>query len=103
MRAQQLRASLAGMTDREDQHAALAGLPPLVTALCWEARGDWEKAHLIAQDVPTRDGAWVHAYLHRSEGDLGNAGYWYRQAGRPIHKGSLDQEWEEIVDALLSA
>src|SRR5947207_3353376 len=49
-------------------------------ALWWDARGDWEKAHQVAQDVAGRDGAWVHAYLHRKEGDLGNAGYWYRQA-----------------------
>src|ERR1700733_15799160 len=51
-------------------------------ALWWDAKGDWERAHGIAQDVAGADGAWVHAYLHRKEGDAGNAGYWYRQAGR---------------------
>ncbi len=101
MRAQELRTSLAGLQGTGDEPPTWASLPPLVVAMCWEARGDWEKAHLIAQDIATRDGAWVHAYLHRSEGDLGNAGYWYRQAGRPVHKGSLGQEWEEIVEALL--
>ena len=80
-----------------------AGLPPLVEAMWWQGRGDWEQAHRIAQDIATREGAWVHAYLHRAEGDLGNAGYWYRQAGRPAKKGSLAEEWAEIAGALLSA
>ena len=54
-----------------------------------------------AQDVETPTGAWVHAYLHRKEGDIGNAGYWYRQAGRPVASGALDAEWEAIAAALL--
>ncbi len=77
------------------------GLPPLAEAMWWEARGDWERAHSIAQDVATSDGAWVHAYLHRREGDNGNAGYWYRQAGRRVHKGSFAEEWAEIVQVLM--
>jgi hypothetical protein len=56
-------------------------------ALWWDAKGDWEKAHGIAQDVARADGAWVHAYLHRKEGDLGNAGYWYQRAGRDVATG----------------
>jgi hypothetical protein len=78
-----------------------AGLPLLIEAMWWEARGDWERAHMIAQDVPTGDGAWVHAYLHRREGDVANAGYWYRQAGRRAYKGSFAEEWAEIVEAVL--
>ena len=58
-------------------------LSPLLVALWWDAKGDWARAHEIAQDVESSDGAWVHAYLHRKEGDDGNAGYWY-QAGRKI-------------------
>ena len=66
-----------------------------------ERRGDWTKAHEIAQDDDSRDAAWVHAYLHRREGDQSNAAYWYRQAAKPVIRGSLDQEWREIVEALL--
>jgi hypothetical protein len=75
--------------------------PALVRALWHDATGDWEGAHRIAQDVDTPEGAWVHAYLHRKEGDIGNAGYWYRRAGKPAASGSLDAEWEEIAEALL--
>ena len=74
---------------------------PLLTALWHDARGDWEAAHNIAQDIHTPDGAWLHAYLHRKEGDLLNAGYWYRQVGKPVFTGSLEGEWEELVRALL--
>ncbi|HEX3471603.1 MAG TPA: hypothetical protein VHT28_10495 [Silvibacterium sp.] len=77
------------------------GVSPLLTALWWDARGDWARAHEIAQDVESRDGAWVHAYLHRKEGDEGNAGYWYQRAGRPHSRASLDAEWEQIARALL--
>jgi len=85
-----------------------AGSPPqsmshLLTALWWEAKGDWTKAHSIAQEVASPDGSWVHAYLHRKEGDEGNAGYWYRRAGKPRPVASLDEEWEQIVRALLDA
>ena len=70
-------------------------------ALWWDGKGDWEKAHTIAQDIPTREGSWVHAWLHRKEGDKGNARYWYNQARRPMPEYSLEKEWEEIVDELL--
>jgi len=76
-------------------------VPPLLVALWHDARGDWEAAHRVAQDVDDRDGAWVHAYLHRKEGDLGNAGYWYGQAHQPVAADALDAEWERIVSALL--
>jgi len=65
-------------------------------------RGDWETAHSLAQDVDDASGAWLHAYLHRKEGDLSNAGYWYRRAGRPIATDSLEQEWSRIAAALLA-
>ena len=77
-------------------------LTPLLTALWLDAKGDWEGAHRVAQDVESDDGAWVHAYLHRKEGDTSNAGYWYRRAGKPAARVTLDQEWEEIVSALLT-
>ena len=88
------RASLA------DEAPAPMLAPPLA-ALWWAAKGDWDAAHKIVQDESDANSAWVHAYLHRVEGDLGNAGYWYRQAGKPISEATLDREWDEIVSALL--
>ena len=76
------------------------GLTPPLAALWWAAKGDWDAAHRIVQDEDTREAAWVHAYLHRVEGDLSNAGYWYRQAGQPAAKDSLEAEWERIVSSL---
>jgi len=75
-------------------------LSPPLAALWWAAKGNWDAAHKIVMDEETKDAAWVHAYLHRVEGDLGNAGYWYRQAGQPVAKDSLEAEWERIVAAL---
>jgi hypothetical protein len=77
-----------------------SGLPPLLAALWWAAKGDWDAAHKIVQDEGDANSAWVHAYLHRLEGDLANAGYWYRQAGQPVAKDSLEAEWERIASAL---
>jgi hypothetical protein len=69
-------------------------------ALWWAKKGDWEKAHRITMDDRSREAAWVHAYLHRVEGDDGNAGYWYRQAQRRPATGPLDVEWEAMVAEL---
>ena len=88
------RASLSGAAPAPELDAPLA-------ALWWAAKGKWAEAHKIVQDEETADAAWVHAYLHRVEGDLGNAGYWYRQANKPVATGSLETEWERIVSALL--
>ena len=77
-----------------------AALSPPLAALWWAAKGNWDQAHKIVMNEETKDAAWVHAYLHRVEGDLGNAGYWYRQAGQPVAKDSLEAEWERIVTAL---
>lgn len=77
-------------------------LGPLLVALWHDARGEWDRAHQIAQDVETPDGAWVHAYLHRREGDAWNARYWYTRAGRPECTASLDEEWGTIARALLA-
>jgi hypothetical protein len=78
-----------------------AGLAPPLAALWGAAKGDWDKAHCIVMKQDSRDAAWVHAYLHRVEGDLDNAGYWYRQAHRPAQSGSLPDEWDAIAAALL--
>jgi hypothetical protein len=84
-----------------EQPSPPAGLTPALEALWHERRGNWARAHQIAQDDPGRDAAWVHAYLHRCEGDLPNAAYWYRRAGKPIVCDDLDKEWRAIVRALL--
>jgi hypothetical protein len=76
-------------------------LSPLLLALWHDARGDWQSAHNAAQDIDDATGAWVHAYLHRKEGDLANAAYWYRRAGRPVASGALDAEWMQIAGELL--
>ena len=78
------------------------GLPALVRALWHDAAGNWETAHEIAQEEGGRAGAWVHAYLHRKEGDLSNASYWYRLAKRSAPEASLDAEWDEIASELLA-
>jgi hypothetical protein len=89
------KASLSDAAPAPNLDAPLAGL-------WWTAKGKWDQAHKLVQDEPTTEAAWVHAYLHRVEGDLGNAGYWYRRAGKPVATGALEAEWEEIVQALLA-
>jgi hypothetical protein len=76
-------------------------IPSLLQALLLEAAGDWDHAHRIAQIDSSLDGSWVHAYLHRVEGDLGNALYWYRNAGKAMPDLSLEEEWEYIAMALI--
>jgi hypothetical protein len=78
-----------------------AGLTRPLRAMWHDARDDWEAAHRIAQDDESREAAWVHAYLHRREGDISNARYWYARAGKAEYRGSLEDEWMEIVNALL--
>lgn len=94
----------------EEFQAALAAAAPAPTglsqpmqALWHDARGDWESAHRCAQEDKSRDGSWVHAYLHRKEGDTGNAGYWYARAARPMPGPdiTLEAEWAAIARELL--
>ena len=78
-----------------------AQISPALQALWYAAKGDWNKAHDITQPGgPELD--WVHAYLHRVEGDLGNAGYWYRRAGKPVASVPLDDEWAALVRTFLA-
>jgi hypothetical protein len=79
-----------------------AGLSPPLLALWHDARGDWTAAHETAQAIETPLGSWIHAYLHRKEGDLSNAGYWYRRAGRPEAHDGFDAEWERITSAAIA-
>jgi hypothetical protein len=94
MKASEFRASALSGAKPE-------GLTPALLGLWTEARGDWNRAHEIVQEESDRDSAWVHAYLHRKEGDLSNARYWYRRAARPEARGSHEAEWNEVVEALL--
>ncbi|MEQ8355354.1 MAG: hypothetical protein RH942_07445 [Kiloniellaceae bacterium] len=79
------------------------GLAPLLEALWQAGKGNWDAAHSIAQQDGGAEGAWVHAYLHRVEGDESNAGYWYRRAGKPHCHDNLDHEWTEIAETLLAS
>jgi hypothetical protein len=90
----EFKASLSGA-------APAPGLAAPLAAIWWAARGQWDTAHGIVQDEASREAAWVHAYLHRVEGDSANAGYWYRQAGRPVAAGAMEAEWEAIASTLL--
>jgi len=94
MNFQEFRKSLSLDAPPKSLSLALAGL-------WWDAKGDWEKAHESAQQDEGPAGAWVHAYLHRKEGDLSNAGYWYNRAGKSPSKTTLTAEWDEISAALL--
>lgn len=70
-------------------------------ALWFDGKGDWEAAHNIAQDIHSNSGSLIHAYLHRKEGDEGNAGYWYARAGETYPNVSLQEEWEHLVERFL--
>ena len=80
--------------------ASPARLPAAVQALWWDGRGDWDRAHQNAQAQDDNIGALVHAYLHRKEGDLANAGYWYARAGRSMPAVTLAEEWAALVAEL---
>jgi len=80
-----------------------ADLAPALAALWWAGTDDWDKAHKIVMDEGGKDCAWVHAYLHRLEGDLGNARYWYGQAGKAPPTGRLRAERDSIAATLLAA
>jgi hypothetical protein len=95
MTIEQFRASLKAPAPATDLVRPLA-------ALWWAANGDWNKAHALVMDEQSREAAWVHAYLHRVEGDLSNARYWYSQASQPPATMPIEAEWAEIAQALLT-
>ena len=78
-----------------------AGLSHALAGMWWDAKGDWKRAHESAQQDEGVEGSRVHAYLHRKEGDQGNAAYWYSRAGKPVCREPLDAEWLSIVRDLL--
>ena len=83
------------------QAAPPAGLSGPLQALWWDGKGDWEQAHNVAQDIDNSTGSWIHAYLHRKEGDRSNAAYWYTRAGKSMPLSTLEEEWRDITAALL--
>ena len=94
------------MTLDDFRHSLAAAKPPdeltlALVGLWWDAKGDWARAHESAQQDEGLEGSWVHAYLHRKEGDQGNAVYWYGRAGKPVCRQPLDAEWLSIVGDLL--
>jgi hypothetical protein len=92
-------------SEQFNQSLSNGSLPDSVSdhliSLWYDAKNDWHKAHTIIQDIEDKNAYWIHAYLHRKEGDNGNALYWYNRANKPMPDYSLQQEWEEIVTALL--
>ena len=76
-------------------------LDPSLLALWWAEKGEWDRAHTVVQDMVSATGSWVHANLHRGEGDLGNARYWYNRAGKPESSASIEEERHAIISALL--
>ena len=91
----------------EDFQASLKAVGPpaslslALQALWYDARGDWQRAHKLIDSESDADSMWTHAYLHRKEGDIGNAGYWYDRCRRPATSGALEAEWETIARTLL--
>jgi len=95
------------MTLQEFRRSLLSEEPPgqlsfALAGLWWDAKNNWKQAHESAQRDEGPAGSWVHAYLHRKEGDSSNAGYWCRRADKPPAQSSLEQEWLEIAESLLS-
>jgi hypothetical protein len=95
--------NLAAFRQTLDAPTPPADLTPALEALWHDAHGDFDRAHNLAQSDEGGSGDWVHAYLHRKEGDAGNAAYWYRRAGKPVCRETLEAEWEAITSALLAA
>ena len=94
------------MTVDDFRQSLTAANPPAelslaLVGLWWDAKGDWTRAHESAQQDDGPEGAWVHAYLHRKEGDQGNAAYWYGLAGKAVCREPLDAEWLNILKGLL--
>ncbi len=89
------------VTSTLQHHKPASEWPAALKSLWFDAKGDWKASHDIAQDLHTEIGSWIHAYLHRKEGDEFNAGYWYRRAKREFPEISLEEEHREIVEFVL--
>ncbi len=92
------------LRDLQEKDKPSDALPVHLKALWWAQKGDWDTAHDLAQEAGSQEGDWVHAHLHRIEGDLGNAAYWYRRASKPVKaRESLEEEWNELVTFFLES
>jgi hypothetical protein len=96
------------MTIEDFRRSVVEAAPPgdlsaPVAALWWDAKGDWSQAHNLVDELETKEGMAVHAYLHRKEGSASNANYWYGRAGEKFRRESFDQEWAALVEALLAS
>lgn len=96
MNPEQFRASVAKEEPPKELSAPLA-------ALWWDAKGDWARAHALVDELETKDGMAVHAYLHRKEGSTSNAEYWYKRSGHAFHRLSFEDEWAALLEGLLPA
>jgi hypothetical protein len=96
MTDEEFRASIAGEYPPEE-------LPVPLSALWWDAKGDWTQAHSLMDELETPHGMAVHAYLHRKQGAASNADYWYERAGRGFHRAALEEEWQALVEGLLGS
>jgi hypothetical protein len=83
------------------EDASPQSLSEPLQAMWYARKGDWETAHNIAQSISSELGSWIHAYLHRVEGDLSNADYWYKRAGKPQFQGSTEAEADDIINSIL--
>ena len=92
---EEFKKSLSDSTPLNDSSAYLE-------SLWYDAKGDWNRAHEIIQNIEDKTAGWIHSYLHRKEGDLSNASYWYQRAGKPTARNSLAAEWDEISSTLLN-
>ena len=97
---------LVAMTFEQFQQSLSKSSPPStiskhLESLWYDGKGDWEQSHNIIQDINDSKASWIHAYLHRKEGDIWNADYWYNQAGKKRPATSLEEEWEEIVRKII--
>ncbi len=95
MTAQDFQKSLAA-------EAPPQGTRPALAALWWDAKGDWQHAHSLVDELETTEGMAVHAYLHRKEGAASNAEYWYQRAGA-FRRATLEEEWKALVEGLSAA
>jgi len=94
MTVQKFKESISETTPPDD-------LSDHAKSLWYDAKKDWKRAHEIIQDIEDKNASWIHAYLHREEGDISNADYWYHRAGKKRPEMTLEKEWEQIVTAML--
>lgn len=101
MTDQQIIMDIASFRQSLHNAKAPAGISIYLESLWEDGRGQWDQAHRLIQDLTDKNASWIHAYLHRKEGDTWNADYWYGKAGKKRPSFSLEEEWEELVNAFL--